>query len=448
MKLKQHTSSILRIISILGIILLLTLQYLWIKNAYKTVEQTLTDQTVDCLRKAVEEEQTLRDIQRNKSVIFTDNSKPSKDQTVFGSFEVKNIDEMRYLLNDMMVNEGSPVNAFQIDSLFCLKMQAVFGSIPNHNVQIVTNNKIILNVDSLIEAIVISKKSNTIEILYRIGLEQSIKLEILSPSRSIIQKGKTFLMISILVVLLIGAILLYQYKNYKREDKFSHFIIDYTRMIAHDLQSPISSIRMVLDRLMGKNDLILKTRNEYYQMSIDESDKVLINLNNLLFIASSESNNVTIHRSLFDLELLIEHVSDRIKRMNAEYKTINIHVRMLPERFFFNLDIQLFENLLFNLMDNSVKFSNEIINIYITCTQSKKGLLLEVKDDGIGMSEDVQKRIFNLFERGNTQSGLLFSGYGIGLSFVQKVVQAHNGSIKVLSKEHLGTIFTIQIPNE
>ena len=103
-------------------------------------------------------------------------------------------------------------------------------------------------------------------------------------------------------------------------------------------------------------------------------------------------------------------------------------------------------NIIYNLLDNAVKYTEREPQIVVKTFDADKGVLLLIKDNGIGMSEHVQKFIFQKFYRASSGDLHDVKGFGLGLSYVKSVVEAHNGRIKLDSKKNAGSEFTIYLP--
>lgn len=103
-------------------------------------------------------------------------------------------------------------------------------------------------------------------------------------------------------------------------------------------------------------------------------------------------------------------------------------------------------NVISNLIDNSIKYSNEAPHIIISIRQSAEHVIIDVKDNGIGMIKEVQKRIFDTFYRATTGNLHDVKGFGLGLSYVRAIVEQHQGIISVESEINKGSTFTIQLP--
>jgi two-component system phosphate regulon sensor histidine kinase PhoR len=97
-------------------------------------------------------------------------------------------------------------------------------------------------------------------------------------------------------------------------------------------------------------------------------------------------------------------------------------------------------------MDNAIKYSTESVNIEIRCEQKEEATIICIKDDGYGISKKEQEKIFAKFERGKAVQRNEARGFGLGLSYVKKVMEAHGGTIGLFSEEGVGSEFVLFVP--
>jgi two-component system phosphate regulon sensor histidine kinase PhoR len=158
-----------------------------------------------------------------------------------------------------------------------------------------------------------------------------------------------------------------------------------------------------------------------------------------------EKNNLTLKRETTDLhELISESVKNNTVALQK--KSGKFELCLNSENSLVNIDKLHFSNVLYNLMDNAIKYCTIAPTITITTSSSHHQFTLDVKDNGIGISEDNLKKIFHRFYRVPTGNLHDVKGFGLGLNYVKLVVESHGGKIMVNSKMGSGSTFTILLP--
>ena len=132
--------------------------------------------------------------------------------------------------------------------------------------------------------------------------------------------------------------------------------------------------------------------------------------------------------------------------LQLEDKQGKIELRLNAQNDVVSVDEVHFSNLISNLVDNAIKYSKDAPRILITTHNTKKHFLLKVEDNGIGMSKETVKRIFEKFYRAHTGNLHDVKGFGLGMSYVKTVIEAHKGKIKVDSTLGKGSVFTVEMP--
>jgi two-component system, OmpR family, phosphate regulon sensor histidine kinase PhoR len=447
MKIKFSASTIMRIISILGILFLLSLQYIWLRNAYMAVEKDLVNKCSVSLKEAVEIELYSRDqtghirFGNRESKNRSDLDKSKESQKISSSSDIN------ILLHEDFLKWGYPADLNEIDSIFRKKIIEDFGYIPDFTLKIITEKTLFIpnnNIPIIKTAITSSK----ILILYRLGRTQSLRLELTSPATIVFQKARIILIVSVVLVLFIGIILIIQFIGMFRERKFTNFIKEYTRMITHELRSPVTGIYMLINKNLKDKTTDLETLNKTNTEALNQCNKLLLNLDNILYVARSEQRKLPINKSEVELQRFLLPIVSNYRNRDYSPKVVNISATIVPEQMKVSMDIGLMENVLCNLLENAIKYSGLTVTIKIDCRLEKNGLTISVKDDGFGISANDQKHVFGLYVQGTSKQSQGYPGYGIGLHFVQRVVKAHGGKVSLISSGGKGSEFILQLPTQ
>ena len=211
------------------------------------------------------------------------------------------------------------------------------------------------------------------------------------------------------------------------------------------MASPLQTIYQV-NSLM-KNESVLidnEKRNKY----IDLAQQQIMNLqaltDRILTIARAEQSplipNIQPTNVTEIINQLVEKFSVQVK------KEVHFSTHFEPENILFNIDETMLNNAVSNLIDNAIKYSGETVDVEIGCRLKENGLHIAVKDNGYGISSADQQTIFRKFERGKAVYRQEATGFGLGLSYVKSVVEAHLGTVNLFSKTGEGTLFELFFP--
>ncbi len=269
-----------------------------------------------------------------------------------------------------------------------------------------------------------------------------------APLKSIIRQAQFIVIVSLFLAILIGIILVIQLKGMLRENRFVSFIKDYTHALTHELKTPISGIYMSASMLAsGKLDEKPESRRIHYRICQEQSSKLLKTVERILLVAKAEHAAIIPNIEQVEIHPFVEKIASTFRQSNFRQKKLTITTSSETENLKGLIDPVLMENVLSNLIDNAIKYSNDTIDIHVSCWLKKDTLCFSVKDNGFGMNERETKHIFDNFERGDKVERKGIDGFGIGLNYVYKVIKAHKGKIEVKSQEGLGSEFIIELPN-
>lgn len=219
--------------------------------------------------------------------------------------------------------------------------------------------------------------------------------------------------------------------------------------ISHDLRSPVNSILSVLQCLKylnGDNSKEIKEKtNEYRKIIKRNSLKIIKLIDNLIDTTKLEGENYKLNKTNIDIVNVVESIVDSIE-IYANQKNINIIFDTNVEEFIINADLEAIDRIVMNLLSNAIKFSPLNETIEVTLNAEKDKVKIYVKDNGMGIAEEEQKKIFNRFEQATNSKRVEGKGSGIGLDLVSYLVKAHEGKIELKSKLNEGSEFIVTLP--
>jgi len=254
--------------------------------------------------------------------------------------------------------------------------------------------------------------------------------------------------LSILLILIIIGVFYQAIRMFLKQKKISQIKSDLINNITHEFKTPIATISLACDAIVepGLAD-DRQNLGRYSRMIKEENDRLGMMVENLLSAAAIEKGEYSINRKEIDLHELILKASEKFSIMfeNAHGKlTLNLQA----ERAEIYADQFHITNVINNLLDNAYKYSRNVPETIITTSNSENGILVTFEDKGIGIPSKELNRIFDTFYRVPTGNLHDVKGSGIGLSYVKKLIEEHNGNISVESTENEGTRFTIFLPFE
>lgn len=275
---------------------------------------------------------------------------------------------------------------------------------------------------------------------------RGIQLALNNPYPELARRLSPLFVASAIILILFGAILLRLLRYLDEQKMMADLRNDFSYAMVHDMKSPLSSIIMGARFLhSGKVDDKPQIKEKYYTIIESEAEHLLALVNKLLTISKLENKKLILNKQRINLEPIIDDIVEKAKAKTE--KNIDFTVDLLKHHVL--ADEQYLTEAISNLIDNAIKYSKDEISISITTQVSDKYVLLKVRDNGIGISKEDQRVIFDKFGRAavheqNRKGGV--SGFGLGLNYVDQVMQAHGGKVTVQSEKDQYSEFTLFIP--
>src|SRR5690606_18278589 len=216
-----------------------------------------------------------------------------------------------------------------------------------------------------------------------------------------------------------------------KQRQISQIKTDFINNMTHEFKTPIATINLALDAI--KNPKIINDTekvNRYLQMIRDENKRMNAQVENVLQISKLDKNELDLKKERLQLHDLIEeamnHVQLMVEDRNGYIKT---HFGALKSSVLANEDHM--TNVVVNILDNAVKYSPEEPKIDIYTENVRNYIVVKIRDQGAGMSKNVQKKIFEKFYREHTGDIHNVKGHGLGLAYARRILDDHHGTISV-----------------
>lgn len=231
-------------------------------------------------------------------------------------------------------------------------------------------------------------------------------------------------------------------KTFREEIAMTRQQNNFLLSITHELKSPLASLKLSMQTIQ-KRQLDAEHIKSMADMSMDDIERLELLVENILLASKIESANFSLNRELMDLSTITNTIFDKIiLKHNGQRKfltEIEKDIYIYGDRFSFS-------SVIYNLIENAIKYSAADAEITVALTGDEKNAYLSVKDTGIGIPGSEKSRIFERFYRIGTEETRKTKGTGLGLFIVKHVVEMHKGSIQVKNNSPKGSIFEVSIP--
>ncbi|HET8838238.1 MAG TPA: HAMP domain-containing sensor histidine kinase [Flavobacteriaceae bacterium] len=231
-----------------------------------------------------------------------------------------------------------------------------------------------------------------------------------------------------------------------RQRQISQIKTDFINNMTHEFKTPIATINLILDSV--KNPKIFQDEEKikrYMNMIRDENERMHSQVENVLRISKLEKNELNIKKERLNLNDILTSAIAHMELILKEHQgEINTHLQ--AKNSFVLANKSHLTNVLVNILDNAVKYSINPPEIDIYTENARNYILLKIKDNGIGMSKSVQRKIFEKFFREHTGNVHNVKGHGLGLAYVKRILEDHHAQIFVESQKGKGSTFIIKLP--
>ena len=422
----------IRIITFLGILILISMQFIWLYNSYLFAKNEIVMKTSDLLENAIDKETFSRLSSLPKGTMVK--SRPKSDSG-------KDIPEFAYMQESL--NElGYPMSLDTVSKIF--KQMLKEKNINNDfSLSALNENRIIKKIGKT-EHSIFNVKTKKIPI--KEDFSYTLEAIIIDPNELFFQRMGILLISTTILIIFVLYCIIYQVKIISRINKISQIREDFSYAMVHDMKTPLTTIFTALSFLhSGRLDDKPETKEKFFNVAKEEADRLLTLTNKLLTISKLENKKMKMECEKIALEPMLVRLADKFKVKSHKPVSFEFDLQT-PEVY---ADAEYIEEAFSNLIDNSIKYSKERVDIRISSSKNDLYSIIKIYDNGLGISEKDQRSIFNKYERaaaGSRSRRKKASGFGLGLNFVQQVIEAHKGKIFVNSIEGEFTEFIIYLP--
>lgn len=226
----------------------------------------------------------------------------------------------------------------------------------------------------------------------------------------------------------------------RSEDDQKKFVAN----VSHDFRSPLTSISGYL-KAMIDGTIPPEQYEKYLTIVLNETERLTKLTNSLLTLNNLNTKGMMLNRSVFDINTIIRNVAASFEG-TCRQKMIGIELVLTGDEMYVVADMDKIQQVLYNLLDNAIKFSHHNSVIKLETTEKHNKIFVSVKDSGIGIPKDDLKLIWDRFYKSDLSRGKDKKGTGLGLSITKEIIQSHGENINVISTEGVGTEFIFSLP--
>lgn len=365
----------------------------------------------------------------------------------------KDLDNNSYQMKDFVRLNASNlpiekrIDTKNIDSILSkeLKMKGIntkfgFGIIDKNNKLTSVANNIYLDQKN---------KTNYSYPLFMDGKDQILyTLALVFPRKdySLVRHNLLMLLGTFISLLTILGIYIISISYMMRQKKIAEIKTDFINNMSHEFKTPLATISVATDSLSNDKIAINPEKVKYYSGLIkQENIRMKKQVENVLNMSKLERNEMPLHLKETNVQELIKSIAESFQLIVNERKG-TLTTKFNAQKYLFKVDEFHLSNVLINLLDNANKYSPETPEIRLTTRNEGNWYVIEISDKGMGIDIQNKNKIFEKFFREETGNIHNVKGQGLGLSYVKKIIEKHNGLILVDSHKGKGSSFTVKLP--
>lgn len=473
------TIKLLPVLMALSIIAIAAFQYYWLQKAYEREERTLEMRTNFMFRESVRSVQASKlkldrfiDTSQSSPVIVQQNKagrvriitphqkvesildvvmnkmKDSNFRTVFLSKEISDslhrLDKAFPRKRDRMLQFLFDIDSLQ-DSIKVRELDSAYSKRLNEQ-----NLDVAFMINRVEANEPESKEQQDKEPAFNeitLGFHNPITYELLISNKTAftLKRIAVPILFSIFLVAFTALSFWLLYRNLLRQHKLGEIKNEFISNITHELKTPIATVSVAIEALRNFNANLDPNRTkEYLDISSNELQRLSLLVDKVLKLSMFENQEIDLQYELLDMKQLVEEVASSLRLQLEKHQAI-LSISSEGDTTLEGDRLHLV-SVVFNLLDNAIKYSTNAPKIEVSITGKDQLVNLVIKDSGIGIPDEYKRKIFEKFFRVPTGNLHNAKGYGLGLSYVAHVINRHNGTIDVESIPGDGSKFTISLP--
>lgn len=427
---------------IIAIIVLLLSQVFWLHNMYHIQKTDLEERLNHILVEAVKKELDKRFLYSDQQLQKSPEKKGSSFKFILDNDKIQSeglLALQNEALQRLMVFENFKFDLSVVDSIYNVMLEQHKLGVEYY----LCYQDSVKVLDSVGDSTLRGVKSVEVPIVNETEVQAIFSITM----PLVLSQMLWMLVVSVLMFLLIIICFVYELKVIFTQRRLSQLRDDFSHALVHDMKTPLGTIYMAVDQWgKGGLDKSPELRSKFADTAIAQVLNLQALVDKILTIAYLEQNKITLDPKLMDLSKMIQGLVDKFSIQAKKPVRFTIDIDM--ESTHIVADPTYLTNAVSNLIDNAIKYSGDSVVIDICCHSTNGQLFIEVSDNGFGISDKDREKVFEKFERGAAIKRKGAKGFGLGLNYVRRVINAHGGTVFLSNLEGQGTKFVLYIPLE
>jgi two-component system, OmpR family, phosphate regulon sensor histidine kinase PhoR len=280
------------------------------------------------------------------------------------------------------------------------------------------------------------------------AIKNGLELNLFLPEKKqfIVEEMGTMFITSVLLILVVLFMFWRTVQSLEKEKALSEHTTDFLNNMTHEFKTPLANISLAGNMIMKNSGGKIDEKVKHYSgIILEENEKLRLQVESVLSMTALERGEIPLHKSETDFHEIIND-SSRYMALQIEAKNGELIKVLQAERHLVMGDKTHLTNAMRNLIDNAIKYSNGKPELTISTYNSGLNLMIVVTDKGIGIEKGYHQKVFDKYFRVPTGDVHDVKGFGLGLTYIKKIIELHDGTIEIHSKKNTGTSIIISIP--